>query len=136
MWTLIERLKDPHLVLCIQEAFGVTGSHRKKFCQSHRPRDCDKSQLLDESYGKSSFSDEGEDDKHVDYLSDSDNEKTNYIINNWLWYYIFVMGTELGDEIFYATFIPFWFWNIDGAVGRRIVMVWSLVMYIGIVFLY
>jgi hypothetical protein len=32
---------------------------------------------------------------------------------------------------FYATFIPFWFWNVDGAVGRRIVMVWSLLMYIG-----
>jgi len=33
--------------------------------------------------------------------------------------------------MFYASFIPFWFWNIDGAVGRRVVLVWTIVMYIG-----
>lgn len=35
------------------------------------------------------------------------------------------------DELFYATMIPFWFWNIDGYVGRRVVFVWSVVMYVG-----
>lgn len=54
-----------------------------------------------------------------------------YAITNRFWYYLFVLGTELGDEIFYATMIPFWFWNVDGAVGRRVVFVWSAVMYIG-----
>lgn len=38
----------------------------------------------------------------------------------------------LGDEIFYASVFPFWFWNVDGAVGRRIISVWALSMYIGI----
>ncbi|KAL1498298.1 hypothetical protein ABEB36_009117 [Hypothenemus hampei] len=59
----------------------------------------------------------------------TENEK--YKINNKIWYYLFLFGTALGDEVFYSTFIPFWFWNIDGAVGRRVVLVWSLVMYIG-----
>ncbi|XP_023027121.2 sphingosine-1-phosphate phosphatase 2 [Leptinotarsa decemlineata] len=60
-------------------------------------------------------------------------EKSNnkYIIENRFWYYLFLFGTALGDETFYAFFIPFWFWNIDGAVGRRFVLVWSIVMYIG-----
>lgn len=54
-----------------------------------------------------------------------------YVITNRFWYYLFRLGTEMGDEIFYAATIPFWFWNIDGAVGRRVVLVWATVMYIG-----
>ncbi|CAH1124432.1 unnamed protein product [Ceutorhynchus assimilis] len=54
-----------------------------------------------------------------------------YVIKNKLWYYLFVFGTALGDELFYTTFIPFWFWNVDGFVGRRVVLVLGLVMYIG-----
>jgi len=44
---------------------------------------------------------------------------------------LFKFGTGLGDEIFYASIFPFWFWNIDGAVGRRIINIWALSMYIG-----
>ncbi|XP_021924844.1 sphingosine-1-phosphate phosphatase 2-like isoform X2 [Zootermopsis nevadensis] len=65
------------------------------------------------------------------FSSDSESESKGYIITNWMWYYLFVLGTALGDEIFYASFIPFWFWNIDGAVGRRVVLVWTVIMYIG-----
>lgn len=63
--------------------------------------------------------------------SESDVEALPYLITNKFWYYFFLFGTYLGDEVFYASFIPFWFWNIDGAVGRRIVMVWTIIMYIG-----
>lgn len=63
--------------------------------------------------------------------SESDAEVSPYIIKQKFWYYFFLFGTYLGDEVFYATFLPFWFWNIDGAVGRRIVMVWAIVMYLG-----
>jgi sphingosine-1-phosphate phosphatase 1 len=65
------------------------------------------------------------------FSSESEPESKGYIITNWGWYYLFVLGTALGDEIFYASFIPFWFWNIDGAVGRRVVLVWTVIMYIG-----
>lgn len=63
----------------------------------------------------------------------SQNSKSdkNYVITNKFWYYLFVFGTALGDEAFYSCFIPFWFWNIDGAVGRRVVLIWTIVMYIG-----
>ena len=54
-----------------------------------------------------------------------------YRIGNWFWHYLFLFGTQLGDEAYYSIFLTFWFWNIDGAVGRRVVMVWNLVMYIG-----
>jgi hypothetical protein len=54
-----------------------------------------------------------------------------YRINSWLWYWVFFLGTQLGDETYYSIFFSVWFWNIDGAVGRRVILVWCLVMYIG-----
>lgn len=65
-------------------------------------------------------------------VSREEENKKGYEVNNKLWYYLFVIGTALGDEIFYSCFIPFWFWNVDGFVGRRVVLVWTIVMYIGI----
>jgi sphingosine-1-phosphate phosphatase 1 len=64
--------------------------------------------------------------------SDSELTPQNYVIHNYYWYWLFKFGTTLGEEIFYASVFPFWFWNIDGAVGRRIINVWSLSMFIGI----
>ena len=63
--------------------------------------------------------------------SESDSEAKDYVIHNYYWYWLFKFGTTLGDEIFYASVVPFWFWNIDGAVGRRIINVWALSMFIG-----
>lgn len=52
------------------------------------------------------------------------------ITNKW-WFYLFWFGTVLGDELFYASMIPFWFWNVDSAVARRAVLLWSITMYVG-----
>lgn len=69
--------------------------------------------------------------KYTQKQDHSSNGKLNFEITNKFWYYLFLFGTALGDEVFYSCFIPFWFWNIDGAVGRRVVLVWMIVMYIG-----
>ena len=61
--------------------------------------------------------------------SDSDASPQNYVIHNYYWYWLFKFGTMLGEEIFYASVFPFWFWNIDGAVGRRIINVLALHFY-------
>lgn len=52
-------------------------------------------------------------------------------IENKFWYYFFSFGAGLGYEMFYASFFPFWIWNIDGAVCRRVMNVWVLIMYVG-----
>uniref|UniRef100_A0A4X2LSR0 Sphingosine-1-phosphate phosphatase 1 n=1 Tax=Vombatus ursinus TaxID=29139 RepID=A0A4X2LSR0_VOMUR len=54
-----------------------------------------------------------------------------YGVRNWLLFYLFSFGTELGNELFYITFFPFWIWNLDALVGRRLVVMWVLVMYLG-----
>lgn len=67
----------------------------------------------------------------VKISKDNRNGSKEFQITNKFWYYLFVLGTALGDEVFYSCFIPFWFWNVDGFVGRRVILVWTLVMYIG-----
>ncbi|KAM9191200.1 sphingosine-1-phosphate phosphatase 1 [Mergus octosetaceus] len=48
-----------------------------------------------------------------------------------LLYYLFSLGTELGNELFYILFFPFCIWNVDAWLGRRLVIVWVWVMYVG-----
>ncbi|XP_032356527.1 sphingosine-1-phosphate phosphatase 1 [Etheostoma spectabile] len=54
-----------------------------------------------------------------------------FLIENRFLYYMFTFGTELGNELFYITFFPFVVWNVDAFVGRRLIMVWVWVMYLG-----
>lgn len=102
MWKTIDYLKEPHLVANIQKYFGV-----KILCDGH----CN--------------------NLNTRVYKTQCDKKKEYTITNQFWYYLFTLGTALGDEVFYASFIPFWFWNVDGAVGRRVVLVWTIVMYIG-----
>ena len=55
----------------------------------------------------------------------------DYKITNRFLYYLFQFGANLGNEIFYMTFFPFWFWNIDGWVGRQLCTFWCIFMYVG-----
>lgn len=54
-----------------------------------------------------------------------------FSIRSPLLYYIFSLGTELGNELFYILFFPFCIWNVDGWLGRRLIIVWVWVMYLG-----
>ena len=54
-----------------------------------------------------------------------------YQINSKFWYYLFLFGTQLGEEPFCALFFSLWFWNLDASIGRRLVLVWNLIMYTG-----
>ncbi|PAA47807.1 hypothetical protein BOX15_Mlig033632g1 [Macrostomum lignano] len=52
-------------------------------------------------------------------------------IRSRLLYSLFVFGAALGNEEFYLTFFPYWFWNVDGYAGRRVLIVWAASMYVG-----
>ncbi|XP_059485082.1 sphingosine-1-phosphate phosphatase 1-like [Neocloeon triangulifer] len=128
MWSLIDYFNDPHLVLKIQNYFGVFRKSEKKF----PGKDENSSTKLRRRKSKTeSTPSSDENDVQSVYSSDSEVESEDFVVTNKFWYYLFTFGTILGDELFYAMFIPFWFWNVDGAVGRRFVMVWAVVMYIG-----
>lgn len=54
-----------------------------------------------------------------------------FVIANRLLYYVFTLGTELGNELFYISFFPFLTWNVDPLVARRLIAIWVWVMYLG-----
>lgn len=52
-------------------------------------------------------------------------------VSNRALFYLFRLGAALGNEPFYTLFFPCWLWTLDAAVGRRLVVIWVLVMYLG-----
>ncbi|XP_012521403.1 sphingosine-1-phosphate phosphatase 1 [Monomorium pharaonis] len=153
---IVAHLKDPQLVASIQQFFGVrihydrhnmTFQEEERFicarmneknhtstCHDKKMNGCDANDkqlnadieqtiLLKRTKISEPII------KHKETLSVLNNP--NYTIDNPFWYYVFIFGTELGDEVFYSTFIPFLFWNIDGAVAQRVVLVWAIIMATG-----
>lgn len=138
MWSVVEYLKKPELVVAVQEWFGVEYLDRVKqsgkndtFFDQNAESNLERNQYS--NYSKTHRRTESDEATCAPKakLQTQDDKDKGYRITNKFWYYLFIIGTELGDELFYATMIPFWFWNIDGAVGRRVVLVWATVMYIG-----
>ncbi|OCT80972.1 hypothetical protein XELAEV_18027784mg [Xenopus laevis] len=54
-----------------------------------------------------------------------------YQVQNYFLYYLFRFAAALGQEVFYITFLPFTYWNLDPFIGHRLVVVWAIVMYLG-----
>lgn len=86
--------------------------------------------------------------KKVERANDKKFRIDGYI--NKCFYYLFLVGTELGecfnylslsahiklnlflgDELFYGLFIPIFFFNVDAFIGRRFVFHWFVSMYVG-----
>ncbi|KAL4107164.1 hypothetical protein QTP88_017549 [Uroleucon formosanum] len=108
----VDYFKDPELVARFQRSFGVLryGSSDNGVTVPS----------LDSGESKTSNG------NVLRKLNDVD-----HTITNKFWYYLFLFGTYLGDEIGYSIIIPFLIWNIDSAVARKMVLVWAAVMYIG-----
>jgi hypothetical protein len=49
-----------------------------------------------------------------------------HVLRALMWF-----GVTMGSEPFYITAFPFIFWNVDIALGRRIIILWAMTMYIG-----
>lgn len=56
---------------------------------------------------------------------------TPHRVHNYFWFYLFSLGTKLGYELFYAFSYSYMFWNIDSLMCRRLIFVWSIIMYTG-----
>lgn len=55
----------------------------------------------------------------------------DYQVSNYVWYCLFHFGAFLGDDAFYYTFFPFWLFNINSYVIRRVLLLWAITMYVG-----
>uniref|UniRef100_A0A8C4X2C8 Sphingosine-1-phosphate phosphatase 2 n=1 Tax=Eptatretus burgeri TaxID=7764 RepID=A0A8C4X2C8_EPTBU len=54
-----------------------------------------------------------------------------YIVNNRIVHFIFIFSAAFGREGCIITFLPFCYWNVEPLVGRRVVAMWAVVMYLG-----
>ncbi|XP_026147032.1 sphingosine-1-phosphate phosphatase 1-like [Carassius auratus] len=54
-----------------------------------------------------------------------------FIIENRFLFYLFTVGTELGNEMFFILFFPFLMWNVDPYVSRQLIVVWAWVLFLG-----
>lgn len=54
-----------------------------------------------------------------------------FLVHNQFLFYLFTLGTELGNEMFFIIFFPFLFWNIDALVSRRLIIVWAWNLFLG-----
>lgn len=153
--------QDPYLVSRFQNFFGVyridsakNGNTNGNFLINTQSNDIEKSEtaykILTIKYGsvlencdlrsRKTVSSDSETSKNSPFtsdgeeISDADSDLDHTVqcrIDNRFWYYFFSFGASLGYEMFYASFFPFWIWNIDGAVCRRVINVWVLIMYVG-----
>uniref|UniRef100_A0A667WDF5 Sphingosine-1-phosphate phosphatase 2 n=1 Tax=Myripristis murdjan TaxID=586833 RepID=A0A667WDF5_9TELE len=57
--------------------------------------------------------------------------RPQYEVRNWLLYFLFLLSAGLGHEVFYITCLPCIHWNVDPFLCRRLVNIWTLVMYVG-----
>lgn len=133
MNNLFDKLKCPHLVASFQQSFGIVphfGRTEKTdyFSYLNYRDQCNGSyDSANTPTGKT------QDSSYLDNdLRKGKTPKVVYFdVKSKFWYYLFLFGAALGYEVFYATFFPLWFWNIDGAIGRRMVLLWAISMYIG-----
>ncbi|XP_035009329.1 sphingosine-1-phosphate phosphatase 2 [Hippoglossus stenolepis] len=57
--------------------------------------------------------------------------RPQYEVRNWLLHFLFLFSSALGHEIFYITCLPCIHWNLDPFLCRRLINIWTLVMYVG-----
>lgn len=66
--------------------------------------------------------------RQLSLITDHQGIMATTIIHNKFWYYLFHLGAAMGNEIFYCLFFPFWFWNVDGAIARKVGFLWGIFM--------
>lgn len=148
---ILKKLQDPQIVADFQHYFGVNVKEQKVTAESSTIK-CreyyDEANLLSQrhlnqisskknvkgiwraalSENTGGLSDIGSDE---DFEMESKEHIQEYEILNRFWYHLFFFATGLGGEYFYSVFFCFWAWNVDGAVLRRVIIIWMITMYIG-----
>lgn len=147
MSTVIARLQDAEFVVKFQKFCGIvpapvsssngtpTGGSRivrHRVQSGQQPTGETRNGVGRRTHDSRTEGDDDEEDAVREERSgNGGSEEDGYVVRNLFLYHLFHFGANLGNEIFYVMFFPFWFWNIDGFVGRRVCIFWCCFMYIG-----
>nr|DBA14411.1 TPA: hypothetical protein GDO54_005385 [Pyxicephalus adspersus] len=125
-WKMLSHsLQDPEKVAAFQQLCGVQRPPKEK--EEEKKTECHPNGVENGT----AIRRRGEEKQAQRRNSLTGEEGQQFIIKNRLLYYLFTIGTELGNELFYISFFPFWIWNVDPYVGRRVIVIWVWVMYLG-----
>lgn len=125
---LVDYLMDFNKVRVFQEFCGLKVSKSVTECTLNT---CNKKSknIIDSCHQQRDFFDDNDLKKSfVDNELATNDWKKTCEVTNWFLYYLFRFGSLLGHEVFYITFIPCIFWNVDPFVARKIVVVWVVTM--------
>ncbi|XP_018423989.1 PREDICTED: sphingosine-1-phosphate phosphatase 2 [Nanorana parkeri] len=133
---LIKTLQDPQLVAQFQRFCGLTlqlKGEANGVAVGHTSLNCHQGATEKTAGGKGVPQENGHKSYNGSYANGTHRQERvrKYVVRKYLLYYLFRFAAALGQEIFYITFLPFTFWNIDSFIARRLVVVWCIVMYIG-----
>eukprot|EP00092_Neocalanus_flemingeri_P036255 GFUD01039474.1.p1 GENE.GFUD01039474.1~~GFUD01039474.1.p1 ORF type:complete len:431 (+),score=81.96 GFUD01039474.1:234-1526(+) len=149
MRNLFTFLQDPSLVCQFQAYFGVEKiaevEHVKSgsWIATELGEDClDMSKKIDKSKDvTNNILETAQNQNGIRSSKRKEQDNTNqndkgqnvvyYKITNRFWYHLFILGSLLGHEAWYAFVYSFLFWNVDAAVGRRVILVGNFLFYIG-----
>jgi len=115
----MEALRDPQLVWRVQRYFGIRKVGEVRGGGEEEPW------VAVEATEKKAGMEE---------KSKSSNGGANilyYKVTDQFWHLVFLLGSQLGDEELLGLYFMVWMWCLDSMVGRRVVLTWTLVMYIG-----
>ena len=121
-------LVSSHTVASIQNFFGL---ERIEEPQSSQTTGINNSHTASNGHNTNGIHQRHQSTETKDEAENTLKEMPSYKVHNWFWYYLFGFGASLGDDIFYYTFYPFWFYNLSPWVIRRVILMWGLIMYVG-----
>lgn len=128
MMDLLAYLQDPELVARFQRRCGlflVEASHHKQGKGTRNQANGQRTVQWEQHDTNSNYK-----YKENGYAADVCGAP-QYHVRNWPLHFLFLFSAGLGREIFYITCLPCLHWNLDPFLCRRLVNVWTLVMYVG-----
>ncbi|XP_056297069.1 sphingosine-1-phosphate phosphatase 2 isoform X3 [Pseudoliparis swirei] len=72
-----------------------------------------------------------EEKENSEYKENSAGGRPRYEVRNWPLHFLFLLSAGLGHEVFYITCLPCIQWSLDPFLCRRLINMWTLVMYVG-----
>ncbi|XP_048471207.1 sphingosine-1-phosphate phosphatase 2-like isoform X3 [Rhincodon typus] len=133
MADLLDRLRGPELVAQFQKLCGLSLLSEEKSARQHFAKAVRRA----EPDCTARFHAAAWTGHHVNAANNGTVPGTpvpqkKYKIENYFLYYLFLFAATLGQEVFYITFLPFCFWNIDPCVARRVINIWAYPFELGL----
>uniref|UniRef100_UPI0037E780DE sphingosine-1-phosphate phosphatase 2 n=1 Tax=Semicossyphus pulcher TaxID=241346 RepID=UPI0037E780DE len=135
MLELLAYLHDPELVARFQRRCGLflveAKNHSRGSTRAHNGTPDHNDKARGQVEGRWDHQDRNSNYTHKENGYANGCSRPQYEVRNWLLHFLFLVSAGLGHEIFYITCLPIIHWSLDPFLCRRLVNMWTVVMYVG-----